>query len=159
MYVTEEIHHRIFEHVCTLVKFCHTNELNLNDLKKSLRRGDNIVEGHFVERSWAGLLTNPLKDYQMTALEKAANITLVGDEPTLGALMALDWSPPKYSQKRRSQVKNQLVSPKTQNDVKTKASEYDASIKDVGNDTTKQYICVDCEIDNNCGDLWKGGPT
>ena len=31
-------------------------------LLESLSRGDNIVEGHYAERSWAGLLSSPLPE-------------------------------------------------------------------------------------------------
>jgi hypothetical protein len=34
----------------------------------SLRRGDNIEEGHFGERSWAAMLSNPLEPLQIEAL-------------------------------------------------------------------------------------------
>jgi hypothetical protein len=38
-------------------------------LEVSLTRGDNIEEGHFVERSWAALLSNPLDLVQMDAIQ------------------------------------------------------------------------------------------
>jgi hypothetical protein len=38
-------------------------------LEISLARGDNIEEGHFVERSWAALLSNPLELLQIEALQ------------------------------------------------------------------------------------------
>ena len=37
-------------------------------LQHKLERGDNIQEGHFVERTWARLLSTPLKPYQVEAL-------------------------------------------------------------------------------------------
>ena len=36
--------------------------------ENALERGDSIEEGHFMERSWAYLLANPLEQYQITAL-------------------------------------------------------------------------------------------
>ena len=41
-------------------------------LQKKLERGDNIQEGHFVERSWARLLSSPLKPYQVEAINSYA---------------------------------------------------------------------------------------
>jgi hypothetical protein len=38
-------------------------------LEISLTRGDNIEEGHFVERSWAALLSNPLEPLQIAAIQ------------------------------------------------------------------------------------------
>ena len=38
-------------------------------LEISLARGDNIEEGHFVERSWAALLSTPLELLQIEALQ------------------------------------------------------------------------------------------
>jgi len=38
-------------------------------LEISLARGDNIEEGHFVERSWAALLSNPLELLQIEVLQ------------------------------------------------------------------------------------------
>jgi hypothetical protein len=38
-------------------------------LEISLTRGDNIEEGHFVERSWAALLSNPLEPLQIDAIQ------------------------------------------------------------------------------------------
>ena len=50
----------------------HPNSLWYN-LEKSLSRANNLEEGHFAERSWAGLLANPIKRYQMKALLKYGN--------------------------------------------------------------------------------------
>jgi hypothetical protein len=36
---------------------------------ESLSRGDNIEEGHFGERSWAAMLSNPLEPLQIEALQ------------------------------------------------------------------------------------------
>jgi hypothetical protein len=41
-------------------------------LEKILERGDNIQEGHYSERSWARLLANPLKPFQIESLRKYA---------------------------------------------------------------------------------------
>jgi len=37
-------------------------------LEQSLSRGNNIEEGHFAERTWAGLLSKPLRSDQISAL-------------------------------------------------------------------------------------------
>ena len=37
-------------------------------LSRSLSRADNLEEGHFAERSWAGLLAKPIQPYQAEAL-------------------------------------------------------------------------------------------
>lgn len=37
-------------------------------LEKLLERGDNIQEGHYAERSWARLLSTPLKPYQIKSI-------------------------------------------------------------------------------------------
>lgn len=41
-----------------------------HDLEKSLSRGNNIEEGHFMERSWAGILADPVSTQQSLALTK-----------------------------------------------------------------------------------------
>ena len=47
------------------------------NIRQSLTRGNNLEEGHFVERSWGGLLANPIKRYQMKALiTYSAGITM-----------------------------------------------------------------------------------
>ena len=38
-------------------------------IEASLTRGDSVEEGHFAERSWAGLLSYPLTDEQVKLLE------------------------------------------------------------------------------------------
>lgn len=38
-------------------------------IEDSLMRGDNIEEGHYAERSWAALLSSPLEDFQVEALQ------------------------------------------------------------------------------------------
>jgi len=40
------------------------------DLKQSLARGNNIEEGHYTERIWASLLSDPLLDYQVMSLRR-----------------------------------------------------------------------------------------
>lgn len=53
-------------------------------IQASLERGNNIEEGHFVERSWAYLLSPPLEDYKINALQEGSDFllnwpSLVGD--------------------------------------------------------------------------------
>jgi len=38
------------------------------NIEQSLTRGDNIIESHYAERTWAGLFSEPLTRYQMEAL-------------------------------------------------------------------------------------------
>ena len=52
-------------------------------LEMSLARGDNIEEGHFVERSWAALLSNPLELLQIEALQNYS--TGIEGNPLFGA--------------------------------------------------------------------------
>ena len=54
-------------------------------LEISLTRGDNIEEGHFVERSWAALLSNPLELLQIEALQNYS--TGIHGNPMRGMLM------------------------------------------------------------------------
>ena len=54
-------------------------------LEISLARGDNIEEGHFVERSWAALLSNPLELLQIEALQNYS--TGIHGNPMRGMLM------------------------------------------------------------------------
>ncbi|CAJ1946504.1 unnamed protein product [Cylindrotheca closterium] len=44
-----------------------TNELHA--MESSLRRGDNIEEGHFAERAWAGIFSKPLSEEQQLRLK------------------------------------------------------------------------------------------
>jgi len=46
----------------------------LKRMKDSLRRSDNIEEGHFAERTWAGLLSPPLNYNQMEALQSIPTV-------------------------------------------------------------------------------------
>eukprot|EP00980_Cylindrotheca_fusiformis_P000389 scaffold92_cov85-Cylindrotheca_fusiformis.AAC.7 len=48
---------------------------------QALSRGDNIEEGHYMERMWAMLLSSPLKKYQMEAIKEYADFAL---EPGYG---------------------------------------------------------------------------
>ena len=41
--------------------------------EKILSRGDNIVEGHFMERSWGVLLSTHLQQFQIDGLRKCSN--------------------------------------------------------------------------------------
>ncbi len=42
-------------------------------IEKALSRGDNIEEGHFVERSWASILATSLQPYQVEAMNNYTN--------------------------------------------------------------------------------------
>lgn len=55
----------------------------------SLSRGDNIEEGHFMERIWGSLLANPLKSYQIEALRRHSHQFSVPDHVP-GVLHHLD---------------------------------------------------------------------
>jgi hypothetical protein len=41
-----------------------------------LSRGDNIQEGHYMERTWAVLLASPLEEYQMKGIKSYSNLVL-----------------------------------------------------------------------------------
>uniref|UniRef100_A0A7S0JIW1 Uncharacterized protein n=1 Tax=Calcidiscus leptoporus TaxID=127549 RepID=A0A7S0JIW1_9EUKA len=51
----------------------------------SLRRGENIEEGHYMERTWAALLTLPLQPEEERALACASRSA--GTNTELGALV------------------------------------------------------------------------
>eukprot|EP00980_Cylindrotheca_fusiformis_P000390 scaffold92_cov85-Cylindrotheca_fusiformis.AAC.8 len=58
------------------------NQIHKRDKKlwkaigQALSRGDNIEEGHYVERMWAMLLSSPLKQYQREAIKEHADYAL-----------------------------------------------------------------------------------
>lgn len=58
--------------------------------EESLSRGDNIQEGHYMERMWAMLLSLPLEKYQVEALKKYADLVYRlgygGNDSLIGAL-------------------------------------------------------------------------
>eukprot|EP00980_Cylindrotheca_fusiformis_P004881 scaffold1038_cov100-Cylindrotheca_fusiformis.AAC.4 len=67
------------------------------EIVHSLTRGDNIQEGHFVERMWGMLLSNPLDPYQIEAIKEHADFVLrpgygkilgAGVESVLGAVVS-----------------------------------------------------------------------
>ena len=58
-------------------------------LEASTKRGDNIQEGHYAERSWGLLLANPLKQHQIDALYKHANRVRTWHEGPQGPLQLL----------------------------------------------------------------------
>jgi hypothetical protein len=43
--------------------------------EQSLSRGDNIQEGHYMERTWAMLLATPLEQYQVEAIKRYSEYT------------------------------------------------------------------------------------
>jgi hypothetical protein len=43
--------------------------------EQSLSRGDNIQEGHYMERTWAMLLATPLEQYQVEAIKRFSDYT------------------------------------------------------------------------------------
>jgi len=52
------------------VENTYKQDMNMwKKLEVSLRRSDNIEEGHFGERSWAAMLSNPLEALQIEALQ------------------------------------------------------------------------------------------
>ena len=42
--------------------------MDWNPIVESLSRGDNIEEGHFMERIWAGLLSQPISKIEEEAI-------------------------------------------------------------------------------------------
>jgi len=56
----------------------------------ALSRGDNIEEGHFMERIWGSLLANPLKTYQIEALRRHSRNFSVPVDYMSGVLQHLD---------------------------------------------------------------------
>ena len=52
------------------VENIYKQDMNMyKKIQESLTRGDNIEEGHFVERSWAPILSNPLEPLQIEAIQ------------------------------------------------------------------------------------------
>jgi len=67
--------------------------------EEKLSRGDNILEGHYMERMWALFLATPLQQYQVDALRSYSNYLMTHNgllEPYTGALVHR--VPPFYSQ-------------------------------------------------------------
>ena len=60
-----------------------------NNLVQSLSRGDNIVEGHYCERSWAGLLSAILPEKTQCELLAISRETFPHSD-MLGALYGCD---------------------------------------------------------------------
>ena len=56
-------------------------------LERSLSRGDNIEEGHFAERTWAGLLHRPLNDSERELLFQRTRSVAYKNEAMRGALL------------------------------------------------------------------------
>jgi hypothetical protein len=57
-------------------------------IERSLSRGNNIEEGHYAERMWATLLSNPLDDYQVAALRSYSHHQILRRRGSVfGALM------------------------------------------------------------------------
>jgi hypothetical protein len=68
------------------VENIYKQDMNMyKKIRESLTRGDNIEEGHFVERSWASILSNPLKPLQIEAIQNYS--TDIGGRPFNGILM------------------------------------------------------------------------
>ena len=57
-------------------------------IRKVLERGDNIEEGHFVERLWAGLLTKPLSPHAIHMLRKQTHEIACNDQHKFHKLYA-----------------------------------------------------------------------
>jgi hypothetical protein len=56
-------------------------------VEQILSRGDNIQEGHYMERSWAYLLATPLQSFQVKALLKHSDSVNPGHKYMNGALL------------------------------------------------------------------------
>jgi hypothetical protein len=56
-------------------------------VEKMLSRGDNIQEGHYMERSWAYLLSTPLQSFQIKALRNYSDSVNPGHKCMHGALL------------------------------------------------------------------------
>jgi len=56
-------------------------------VESSLTRGDNIVEGHYVERLWGPLLATPLESFQLEALRRFSTGVYKNPSQCHGALM------------------------------------------------------------------------
>ena len=56
-------------------------------VEQILSRGDNIQEGHYMERSWAYLLATPLQSFQVKALLKHSDSVNPGHKRMHGALL------------------------------------------------------------------------
>ena len=60
-------------------------------IEKALQRGDNIEEGHFVERLWAALLSKPLSPHAIQTLKrKTCHSDCTGGEVKDGIIFFLD---------------------------------------------------------------------
>ena len=57
-------------------------------IEASLSRGDNIEEGHFMERSWARILSKPLESYQIEAILSTPGVQFIQVDD--------DWHNSKY---------------------------------------------------------------
>jgi hypothetical protein len=59
--------------------------------EQSLSRGNNIQEGHYMERTWATLVALPLEEYEVEALKNNSDFLFRpgsgGNEPFLGMLV------------------------------------------------------------------------
>ncbi len=56
-------------------------------IEKALERGDNIQEGHYMERSWGILLATPLKAFQIEAMKKHSTKVRYNPDSIHGALL------------------------------------------------------------------------
>jgi hypothetical protein len=64
-----------------------TSRTSWEQMRDSLTRGDNIEEGHYAERSWLGLLSQPLTESNERKLQGAATGTC-GLGPSAGSCLA-----------------------------------------------------------------------
>lgn len=67
------------------------NPLLWTTIESSLSRGDNIQEGHYMERLWGTLLSSPLESYQVDAVRKYSNYVFESKHrryPCFAGLMA-----------------------------------------------------------------------
>ena len=67
----------------------YSRKTELEKTEKSLLRGDSIEEGHFVERLWAVLLSNPLNSNEIDVLQRIPTIVDPMEMGYVGRLISL----------------------------------------------------------------------
>lgn len=71
----------------SVTNIMHVDMSVWNQLEALLSRGNSIEEGHFMERSWANLLSSPLKTLEIEALREFADFATPNDGFMNGALV------------------------------------------------------------------------
>ena len=69
-----------------------TSRTSWEQMRDSLTRGDNIEEGHYAERSWLGLLSQPLTESHERKLQGAATGTCATSSSFCFSAMMTSWS-------------------------------------------------------------------